>query len=72
LTRSDATLLRLLVEICDAPRPDLTAAPTRLPAALQRVLERALAKRPQDRFQTARELQQALAALNPALHQPIE
>jgi serine/threonine-protein kinase len=60
-----ATLLRLLVEICDAPRPDLTAPPTRLPAALQRVLDRALAKRPQDRFQTARELQRALAALTP-------
>jgi serine/threonine-protein kinase len=59
------TLLRLLVQICDAPSPDLTVAPTRLPVALQRVLERALAKRPQDRFQTARELQRALAALTP-------
>jgi serine/threonine-protein kinase len=59
------TLLRLLVQICDAPNPDLTVDPTHVPAGLQCVLDRALAKRPQDRYQTARELHGAIAALTP-------
>lgn len=57
--RSEYELLRAQVE--EIPSP-LTQAVTGAPEYLDRILAQALAKRPEDRFQTAREFQDALLA----------
>jgi serine/threonine-protein kinase len=49
-----------------APAPSVTRLRPQLPAAVAQLVERCLAKRPEDRFQTPGELATALAALEPA------
>lgn len=59
------TLTTLVHRILNEPVPDLGPS---APAELQTVLERAMAKRPQDRYPTAHELAEAIdAALGRAL-----
>jgi eukaryotic-like serine/threonine-protein kinase len=58
---------QLLVAHVQTPPPPLTAVAPQLPAALDAVLARGMAKRPEDRFQSGAELAAALtAALQPA------
>jgi CheY-like chemotaxis protein len=58
-----ATLADLIVGICTDPFPPATERAPELPAAADAFFERALAKDPAQRFQTARELASAFAAL---------
>jgi serine/threonine protein kinase len=58
---ADTTLQVLSMHLNATPRPPRTVAPeARIPGALESVILRALAKRPEDRFQSARELRRAL------------
>jgi serine/threonine-protein kinase len=59
---ADSSVEVLSMHVTAAPKPlRAVAADARIPAALDDVVLRALAKRPADRFQSARELRQALA-----------
>jgi serine/threonine-protein kinase len=59
--QADASPEVLAMHLDAAPRPLRTVAPdARIPAALEGVVLRALAKRPAERFQSARELRRAL------------
>ena len=58
---ADSNLAVLSMHLNAAPPPlRAIAADARIPAALERVVLRALAKRPEERFQSARELREAL------------
>jgi serine/threonine-protein kinase len=57
---SDSNLEILAMHLNTAPRPLRTVAAGAIPAAVEAVVLRALAKRPADRFQSARQLRQAL------------
>jgi len=52
-----------VTNILEKPPPPLTTLSPRRPAALTRIVSRLLAKRPEDRFQSAAELHRALAAV---------
>jgi serine/threonine protein kinase len=55
------SLPRLFMTICESPPPPLCTLRPDVPEALAAVVARALAKRPEDRFQTSAELKAALA-----------
>lgn len=70
LTRQRAfsgTVAGVMQAILHDPAPPVTQHDPTLPAVLDRVLERALAKRPADRFATAAEFAAALRAVLPLL-----
>lgn len=64
--RADS-LPQLLHAIVTAPAPDVRSLRPELPAAVAELLDRALAKSPQARFQTGRVMAQALLEANAAL-----
>jgi hypothetical protein len=66
-----ATRPELAVAILKEEPPPMTTASGSAPPELERIVRRCLAKRPEDRFQTARDLCFALEALaSPAVHSP--
>ncbi len=62
-----ATIMATLLKHRDAPVPSLTAARGDVPAALDEVFRRMLAKAPADRFPSMAEVVAALEALQPGL-----
>ena len=54
------SFLHIMKAHSDAPPPDLTAARKSVPAELNAIFQRLLAKKPEDRFQTAAEVATAL------------
>ena len=52
----DTTVFALMQRIAGEPHPPLRQADPDIPAGFDRIMDRALAKRPQDRYQTAAEL----------------
>ena len=56
----EPTLPRLLLRICSEPPPLLRASRPELPVALEAVIARAMARLPEDRYQTSDELRAAL------------
>ena len=52
----DATVYALMQRIAGEPHPPLRQVDPAIPAGFDRILDRALAKRPQDRYQSASEL----------------
>jgi serine/threonine protein kinase/Tfp pilus assembly protein PilF len=60
------TTVAVLLKHLNEPIPPLRETRPELPASLERVVEKALAKKPEDRFQSAGEMWAALAELIPA------
>jgi serine/threonine-protein kinase len=56
----DAALPRLFMRICSEPPPPIRATRPELPEALEAVIARAMARDPDDRFQSSEELRAAL------------
>ena len=56
----DTTVYALLQRIAGEPHPPLRQADSRIPLGFERIVDRALAKRPQDRYASAAELAQDL------------
>jgi hypothetical protein len=52
----DTTVYALMQRIAGEPHPPLRQVDPRIPAGFDRIMDRALAKRPQDRYQSASEL----------------
>jgi serine/threonine protein kinase len=59
--KADTAISMIQMQISEPPTPIVTFRPT-LPAWCSRIIERALAKSPSDRFQSAEEFRSALAA----------
>ena len=60
---SGATPLRIMFEHCSAPVPDLRKASPEIPAACAGIVARAMAKKRAGRYDSAREMQNALRAV---------
>ena len=55
-------MAQLMFKIANEPPPDILAVNPTCPTALAAILDRALAKKPDERFQTGEEFAQALRA----------
>jgi len=64
--RADS-MTALMYKIANDPHTPLTTIRPDLPAAIDRIVNRALAKRPEDRFETGAEMSAALRAAQSAL-----
>lgn len=62
------TPIQIMVQHINTPPPSITARNTQLPPESETIIRRALAKNPDDRFQTADELVQSLTTISTTFH----
>jgi serine/threonine-protein kinase len=68
---ADTTVFALMNRIAGAPHPRLRQVDPRIPEALERIVDRALAKRPEERYQRAGEMAADLRRLGSAAAAPV-